>query len=241
MRQTLDCQTPFVMFVVESCIELREDPRKTSVSTAKKYENCIHRPVFARDDDTIILDVIPPPELHLMLGVVNTIFNHIATEFEETAFTWAKLCNVERDVTNGGTGFNGNSCKSLLNKTDILRSICPLSCLKYVQVLDDFHSVVKACFGQVLDDEFQTHIDKFKKSFLDLEVSVTPKVHAIFFHVPQFCSKRQESLGFYSEQAMEAVHFEFKIFWNKHKVHDSHPSYPQKLLKTVCEFNAFHI
>lgn len=44
---------------------------------AKNYANCIQQPVVTGDSNKLILDVIPPPELHLMLGVVNTVFDHM--------------------------------------------------------------------------------------------------------------------------------------------------------------------
>jgi hypothetical protein len=212
-----------------------------SAKSAKNYLNCIHRPVFFGENDELILDIIPPPELHLMLGVVNTLFNHMASEFSDAAWEWAKACNVERDVTNGGTGFNGNSCKTLLNKIDILRSGCPIGCLKFVRTFDNFRLVVKACFSTDLDPQYATHINNFKNSYLDLDVPVTPKVHSVFFHVEEFCSKNQRALGFYSEQAMESVHYEFKKFWEKHKVKETHTEYSKHLLNAVCEFNSSHI
>ena len=33
------------------------------------YFNAINEPLFDGDDDTTILEIIPPPELHLMLGM----------------------------------------------------------------------------------------------------------------------------------------------------------------------------
>ena len=35
---------------------------------AKTYKNCIHPLVFNFEEDKMIIEVIPPPELHLMLG-----------------------------------------------------------------------------------------------------------------------------------------------------------------------------
>lgn len=206
-----------------------------STNSAKKYLNCIHKPVFTGENEKMIL---APPELHLMLGVVNTLFNHMVGEFSNKVWAWAKACNVERDVTNGGSGFNGNSCKTLLNKVDALRSACSIGGLKFVRTLDDFAMVVKAFFGNSLDPLFQTYINNFKQSYLDLGISVTPKVHAVFYHVEEFCSKQQSGLGFYSEQAMESVHFEFKKVRDKYKVKESHPKYSTHLLKAVCEFNS---
>jgi hypothetical protein len=57
----------------------------------------------------------------------------------------------------------------------------------------------------------------FKNDFLVLNSSVTPKLHAIFFHIPQFCEKEQKGLGFFCEQASEAVHSDFKKTWNRYK------------------------
>lgn len=41
--------------------------------TAKQYRNCIHIPIIGdkslSENNTKILDVIPPPELHLLIGM----------------------------------------------------------------------------------------------------------------------------------------------------------------------------
>ncbi|KAJ6646662.1 Helicase required for RNAi-mediated heterochromatin assembly 1, partial [Pseudolycoriella hygida] len=210
---------------------------------AKMFFNCIQMPLFtgASNLDERFIDIIPPPELHLMLGVVNTIYDHIHGAFNNEALAWAKSCNVEKSVTQAGTGFNGNARKKLLEKLDILRAICPVGCLKFVKALEDFHSVVKSCFGQNLDPNFEKNLNDFKRSFLDLNVSVTPKIHAVFYHVGDFCRKHQKSLGFYSEQSMEPVHFEFKSFWSKYKMNVNHPEYSNSLLRAVREFNALHV
>lgn len=210
-------------------------------SKAKDYGNCIQMPVFSGDSDQLILDIITPPELHLMIGVVNTIYDHMIKEFNEDALQWAKACNVDRDVTYSGSSFNGNSCKRLLNKIDVLRANCSIGCVKFVKCLDDFGSVVSACFGKRLHSDFVEKIEAFKQSYLDLNISVTPKVHGVFYHVIDFCTKHEKGLGLYSEQAMEAVHFEFKSFWSKYKLNSSHEKYPEHLLRTVREFNSLHV
>lgn len=140
-------------------------------------------------------------------------------------------------------GFNGNGCKKLLQNVDILRSIFSLGCLKFVQTLSDFQLVVNACFGNTLDPQYISYISKFKQSYLDLGlgVNVTPKVHSVFFHVEEFCSQKQEALGFYCEQSIKSAHFEFSKFWNKYKVNQNHPQYSHHLLKAVCEFNSLHV
>lgn len=214
---------------------------KSKQKDAKQYNNCIHLPVFAGDSNKLILDIIPPPELHLLLGVVNTIFNHMLQDFNQETLDWAKSCLVERNVTHGGSSFNINLCKKLFEKIYVLRSKCPIACLKYVKALEDFHLVVKACFSQTLQPNFKECIANFRKSYSDLEISITPKVHAVFFHVEDFCVKNKQALGFFSEQAMESVHFDFNSVWSKYMVHVQNPQYMNSLLNAVCEFNGLHI
>lgn len=207
---------------------------------ARKFMNCINPPVFDTSKDRTFLEIIPPPELHLMLGVVNTLYNHLLKESEQDALQWAQKCSVTREVYHGSSGFSGNSCKKLLSKVDFLRSNCCISSLKYVQAFRDFNTVVQACFSMKLDPDFKQIITNFKQSYLDLEISITPKVHAVFFHVPDFCDEKQAGLGFYSEQAMESVHSDFKHVWNKYKVAKDHPDYDEKLYRAICEYNSLH-
>lgn len=208
---------------------------------AKDYMNCIMPPILGTDLEKRIIDIVTPPELHLMLGVVNTLYDHMLAEFEDVVLEWTKRCNVTRDITRSGSGFNGNACKTLLKKVDLLRSICPIGCLKYVKTLDNFQSVVKSCFGGSLNPDFSTHILNFKKSYLELEIAVTPKVHSVFYHVNDFCYEHQKPLRYFSEQAMESVHFDFKSVWTKYQVKPNHADYASRLLKAVCEYNGLHL
>ena len=122
-----------------------------------------------------------------MLGAVNTIFGSMMKQYEKAALAWAKECHVQREITHKGPAFKGNSCQILLSKVDLLRRKKNLGILKYVKVLEDFKSCVKACFGNDLDSNFLNYIDAFKSSYIDLGINITPKIHAIIFHVPEFC------------------------------------------------------
>jgi hypothetical protein len=177
---------------------------------AKFFLNCVGMPLFKpRHEQENVLDIIPPPELHLMLGVVNYLYTKMYQEFAAVCEKWVKFYSVEREAFYGGC-FNGNSCRRLLSNIDYLCSISPIGCLKYVQCLSSFEKVVTSCFGKDLDHKYIKIIETFKNDFLVLNSSVTPKLHAIFFHIPQFCEKEQKGLGFFCEQASEAVHSDFK-------------------------------
>ena len=69
----------------------------------------------------------------------------------------------------------------------------------FIQTLSLFKDVAAACFGSILDPDYQSKILKVKQSYLSLPVSVTPKVYAVFFHVPQFIDKKKTGLGLFSE------------------------------------------
>ena len=47
---------------------------RTRQEKAKHYGNVIHMPILSGDPDTLVIDILPPPELHLLLGVVGTLF-----------------------------------------------------------------------------------------------------------------------------------------------------------------------
>ena len=155
------------------------------------------------------------------------------------AINWTRACNIEKDEYHGGT-FNGNSCRKLLKNTDLLRSMCPIVCLKYVSVLKAFNCVVESCYGDEISPDFENKIQEFKLTFEALDIPVTPKIHCVYYHVPQFCQHYSCGLGKHSEQASESVHAHFKNAWAKYKVHKSHPDYASNLLRTVKEFNCSH-
>ena len=41
---------------------------------AKHFGNVIHMPILSGEPHTLVIDLLPPPELHLLLGGVNTLF-----------------------------------------------------------------------------------------------------------------------------------------------------------------------
>lgn len=214
----------------------------SKLANAKIYGNCTNIPIVATEDpnNDQILHLIPPPELHLMLGVVNKIYSEMMLKHPDIALKWAKNCNLERHAYHGGC-FNGNACRKLLKQVDILASMCPLDCLKYVHVLRNFNNVVISCFGKELKINFENCIDQFKNSYLAADLNVTPKVHAVFHHVKEFCAFHQIGLGLYSEQASEAVHYDFANTWNSYKLRMGHCQYAERLLKAVCRYNSVHL
>ena len=77
---------------------------------------------------------------------------------------------------------------------------------------------------------------------MKLGISVTPKVHAVFYHIEEFCEYTGVGLGPYSEQTVEALHHEFNQCWGNFFVKDyDNPAYPGRFLSAVEAFNSLHL
>lgn len=153
---------------------------------------------------------------------------------------WLAECNVAKSPQHGSS-FDGNSSRKLLKNCDLLDSMSPLQCKPVVRCFRSFNTVVSSCFGQDLKASFKDDIEAFRNDYLDLEISITPKVHAVLFHITEFCMKEESGLGKFSEQASESVHYNFKTTWKRFKVLECHPEYSQRLLRAVNAFNTEHI
>lgn len=154
---------------------------------------------------------------------------------------WLQDCHVQKEGVHGGS-FTGNTAQTLLKKIDYLAQICPIQILPYVAVFRALEKVVSSCFGAELNVEYVQNISTFKDAFLALEIGVTPKIHTIIHHVPQFCQNTGTGLGKWSEQTSEAVHHDFSVTWSRFKINClDHPNYGKKLLQAVCHYNSSHL
>ena len=86
--------------IVGDCLENYDAWEKagSNKGNAKNYKNCIYPPIISGNENTEIIDIIPPPELHLMIGIINIIFKHMLIEFEEDSLTWDKTCCVAQEM-----------------------------------------------------------------------------------------------------------------------------------------------
>ena len=158
----------------------------------------------------------------------------------DEAERWPKECYVSKGKAHGGS-FNGNACRTLLNKIDLLQSLAPIQALPFIAAFRALKTVVDGCFGSELNADIKRLISEFKDLYLDLEINITPKIHCVFFHVPAFCLKYGHGLGRHSEQASESVHSDFQKIWCKYKVNVVNPKYGTSLLRAVTEYNSRHI
>ena len=225
---------------------------------SKDYKNVTNPPLITGEDDTLMLDILFLPELHIMTGVTEKILKAM----EKLCFSclqdgdnflddFFKRYDIKKTVYRGGMSFEGNQARKVLKSVDKLeRDIqnnldfgTVLKCLPFTECLRKFDKVIDSCFGQELDDTFEEKIAEFSSSYRSLDISITTKVHVVETHIVQFLRLKSfvGGLGFFSEQANESVHHDFKLEWEKVKVSQDNPEYMTKLLNTVVRYASKHI
>ncbi len=131
---------------------------------AQKFKNCISFPLLCGDDDAKVLDVVPPPELHLLLGITNKIFDELNSAWgKDKAYKWAYNQCIVRVEYRGGS-MEGNQCQMVLKKAATLCQELPEHLKKFGLALDQFSQVVEGCFGQVLCRHCKENISNARRT-----------------------------------------------------------------------------
>ena len=105
-----------------------------------------------------------------------------------------------------------------------------------------FNNVVQACHGDELEVDFVRKIRQFSPACRNLKLSITPKIHAVMFHVEEFCSLTGRGLAPWSEQTSESIHHDFKDIWEDFNVKSvENPVYGDHLLRAVETYNGQHV
>ena len=122
-----------------------------------------------------IVQLVPPMELHILLGLGNDLLkvlkeSMVAMGWEPTLQRWMTAIDVKQSKHYGGQ-FTGNRMKRVLNclrvsifslsglylaGRDFSKSQkCRMFCIEAIEAMEN---VRKACFGQTLDDHFESEI-----------------------------------------------------------------------------------
>jgi len=226
----------------------------TKLSSADYY-NCEHEPLLMPEgtslDDTV-LSVVPPSELHYVLGITNKLHDLLDERLKEnecgiTAEDWSKPLNCPRSEHHGGQ-FTGEHCVKLLENTKALKALLKTAnCLSVGapigKALDAFNAVRKSCFGQTCAASYKTDIENFAYAWLDLKTPIIVKVHVVCVHVPQFLELHPgKGIGVWNEQAAEHLHSNFENFYARCKYYRNidHPEYPQSFQKAIVAYDSLH-
>ena len=165
---------------------------------------------------------------------------------------WGQSLGFQRPKLHGGQ-FKGGECSKLLKNIHVLEELTKSSKLERDEhissIVNSFKylkSVKAACLGSGLLPEYELTINECKEAYVKHGLRVSPKVHALIKHTWKFLSLMSSSnpnkgLGFWTEQASESVHYDFKQFWESGlKVSSSLKDYPQILFKAMVTYNFRH-
>ena len=214
----------------------------------KCEEDCIVRDtLFHGPDSKYVLEVFPPNTLHLMLRSTNHILKQLAKKCLDTCgqdlvIKFVKDNHIVRQSYHSGD-FEGNQCTEVLKKVDKLETLLPKKLTIFTDCLKAFRLVVKNLFAvEAAPANYPLLLRDFEISFLKLGISETPSFHSTIYHVKDWYDLKGQSpgLGWYSEQATEHSHADFrKNVWEKggYKLVDTHPKYPERLKAAHAKYN----
>ena len=81
----------------------------------------------------------------------------------------------------------------------MLQEVCPYEYHQFVDAFISFNDVVTSSYGRNLLPQYKTSLSNFKGAYLKLNISVTSKVHAVFYHIEEFCSLKNMGLAPWNE------------------------------------------
>ena len=172
--------------------------------------------------------------------------------WEEAVGAWAKAALCKKENYHGGN-FEGNQCRQLLQHLNALEDNFGNAKIPtmtpYQVALKEFNIIRTSCFraDQPADPNYRDMFEKFKTSYvklnLDDDLSVTPKLHELFFHVPEFIDKNPDlPVGLVAEQTPECLHNRWKKFSQDRMIKNrDNPNYKQSFFDCVVAFNGKQI
>jgi len=125
--------------------------------------------MFSPDDP--IIQFVPPPQLHIQLGVVNWLYEILESVFER-ADKWYKHYHITQSPYHGNK-FEGNACHRLLQEDSLqfLRNMLAHEkfesdslAFRVVASMDAFRKLRHLCFTTVLRDGYLDAITVFQDS-----------------------------------------------------------------------------
>ena len=224
----------------------------------QNYQNIVNIPLLTGDHERLVLDMLNPPPLHLLLGVVNNLIESMETtlfELKEEGEQWMDEYMRQQGITRkrkqGRKGLEGNQASKFLHRVDNLEAafrlqgvVTMIKGAPFVSTLRAYLLVQDSCMGNELKSYYESSISVFTEAYRALpDTSVTPKVHIIMNHLVDFFNikGKKHGLSFYSEQAFEAVHHDFREFWKKYATDTDKPEFGNKLKAAVSAYVSSHV
>ena len=176
---------------------------------------------------------------------MSPLWADLSVDDNDPAKAFAVQLNIVAASYHGGD-FKGNECKKILSSLDKLQQVLPAELSDYMVCFRHLTNIVSKCFAVVgpKDDSYLKDLEDFQESTKKVGAT-TPTIHSIAHHIKIWFERNGTTfgLGLYSEQAGEAVHYDFedRVYTAAYKRIESHPQHAVKLLEAVAVYNADHV
>ena len=214
----------------------------------QNFKNVINECLVKADPDELVCNVLPLPELHLLLGFV-THLHKILYRVWPHILIWGR----GKWTVHGrhGGGLDGANSMKLLRKLDELGAAVPRALIPIVNLLKKFKSIVDGCFGWDLCWDYKERISSFTAAFLKLQAYVmkafkvklttTWKIHMVCAHLQPLLTRLRTGLAVVCEQAGEAVHSKFKATRSRYKRNKYHSNHGKAQKSGVVHWSSWNV
>lgn len=212
-----------------------------------QFNSTVHQPVeFLMQSPRSLLDTVPPPLLHLLLGIVNRLFDYLDILNRDIGDWFLSQLGVTRTVYRGiaGTDFPGNKCHRILTKADVLlhcpflQNASPSDAITHTIILLQksfvaFNTAYHTISAVQLSSSWRSEVDGFRSAYAAFASSyikihppqphrssdlLTPKMQCLFVDVPLWIESNDCTLARESEQAFETIHYDFADHLSKYSI-----------------------
>ena len=222
-------------------------------SKAKFHYGAINRPLFQGnwEGEDLVLIVLPPPLLHLRLGIVNKLMDVLYQVDDQLEPLVEKVLHVSRTDYHGNA-YEGNATMKLMKNVDMLTTLIQppklASCFPILACLQEFQNVYEACFLEDPHPNYWSVIAKFENCYLDFCKIFcggrhwSTKAHIVISHIGQYIDRTGKTPCKFQEQVVEQTHAEFDRLWkSSYKTNEGADNYAERLLNCVQHYNSYRI
>ena len=203
--------------------------------------------LLAGDPDEPVLNLSPPPQLHIFMGLVTKILRAMDAKWGNTHQVYQFLDSqcIKRSGPNV-FDYEGPKCNAIISEK-VLGALkahvrwCAPVCLIYVKALEDFAKVKTACFGHYLDPNLRQIIHNFEMTMRKAGINPTLKAHILFDHVATFCERVGKGLAIYAEHATETAHSKFAAIEQRYPSPTHSTDFGDQLKASVLKYNINHV
>ena len=145
----------------------------------------------------------------MKLGPINALLNLLEKVCPNETKELLLSSYITKEGYHGGE-LEGGQCYKLMKNIDKLEETIDDEHKSIIDAFKATEILNKAVCGKNLEDNFEEALENFEDSMMFLSgkygFSITPKIHILITHVPQYIHLTGKSLGFVTDQTVENCH-----------------------------------